>query len=272
LVILTFNVGETPILNVRIVKDKGTKKILSDLESGYDLIAEKFSSTRAFMWRDLGFVKDMVKPGDRVLDFGCGNGRLAGFLLGESGREERLGRYVGVDISQKLIDIASQKYSNEKTKFIKVHPVKSTTKGRGAPLAQFNRVKPSSLRLPLKDNQFDIIFSIAVFHHFPSREYALEIAKELRRVLKPGGKIVVTVWNLWQKQFLRFGLKNLKRSDLESKSDWRSFYIPFKAGEKVFRRYHHPFKIGELNSLMNEAGFKTRRTKEGWNLVYIGRK
>ena len=228
------------------MKDKSAKKILSDFETGYDLIADKFSGTRAFMWRDLGFIRDSVKTGDRVLDFGCGNGRLVGFLEGN------YKKYVGVDISQKLIDIASQKYNSEKTEFVKL--------------------SSDFYTLPFKDNCFEIIFSIAVFHHFPSREYALEIAKELRRVLKPGGKIVVTVWNLWQKQFLRFGLKNLKRSDLESKSDWRSFYIPFKAGEKVFRRYHHPFKIGELNSLMNEAGFKTRRTKEGWNLVYIGRK
>ena len=49
-------------------------------------------------------------------------------------------------------------------------------------------------------------------------------------------------------------------------------YIPFKAGEKIFKRYHHPFKIGELEKLFREAGFKKMKTKKGWNLLYIGQK
>ena len=98
------------------MKDRNAEKILSELEHGYDSIAEKFSWTRAFMWRDLEFVKDLIKPGDKILDFGCGNGRLAGFL------NNNYKEFIGVDISQKLIDIAKQKYCNEKTKFIKIVP------------------------------------------------------------------------------------------------------------------------------------------------------
>lgn len=238
------------------MKEKDTEKILSDLEAGYNMIADKFSSTRKFLWRDLGFIKDMVKPGDRVLDFGCGNGRLAGFL------ENNYKEFVGVDISQKLIDIAKQKYSNGNTRFIKIYPVKSPMQGRGAPSAQFNRVNPSSSNLPFKDNYFDAVFSIAVFHHFPSREYALEIARELHRVLKPGGKIVITVWNLWERQYLKYHQK--------SKKEWLDADIPFKSGEQVFHRYHHPFKLGELKDIFKEASFETLEKKEGRNLVYIG--
>lgn len=230
--------------------------ILSDIEKGYDLIAEKFSLTRAFMWQDLEFVKDLVKPGDRVLDYGCGNGRLAGYLEGT------YKDFVGVDISQKLIDLAKQRYHSEKTEFIKIHPVKS--REAGAPPAQFNRASFQFKKLPFKDNYFDVIFSIAVFHHFPSEEYAIDVIKELRRVLKPDGKIVITVWNLWQKQYLKYHKK--------SKKEWLEAEIPFKAGNKIFNRYHHPFKMGELKALFREAGFKALKTKEGWNLVYIGRK
>ncbi|MDI6778315.1 MAG: methyltransferase domain-containing protein [Patescibacteria group bacterium] len=220
------------------MNNNDTEKILSDLERGYDLIADKFSGTRSFMWRDLGFVRGMVRRGDKVLDFGCGNGRLAGFL------KNNYQEYVGVDISQRLIDIAKQKYSSEKTKFIKAD-------------ANFNK-------LPFKDDYFDVIFSIAVFHHFPSKEYALRITKELYRVLKPGGKIIVTVWNLWQKQYLKYHQKTSK--------SWIDANIPFKSGEKVFKRYHHPFQIRELEELFREIGFKTLESKEGWNLLYIGEK
>lgn len=235
------------------MENETVKKILLELESGYDLIADKFSSTRSFMWRDLGFVKDLIKPGDRVLDFGCGNGRLAGFLKG------RYSEYIGVDISQKLIDIASQTYHNEKTKFIKVKPI-----FKRSDRAAKKECGRTSFALPLEDNYFDAVFSIAVFHHFPSEEYSLKVAKELHRVLKPSGKIVITVWNLWQKRFLRFSLKNEK--------GWKNMIIPFKAGEQVFNRYHHPFEMGELEELFREAGFRKLRTKTDYNLLYIGEK
>ena len=239
------------------------EKILSDIGKGYDLISDKFSSTRAFMWRDLEFVRDMVKPGDRVLDFGCGNGRLAGFL--GFGRNEpafakaSAGKYVGIDISGKLIEIAKQKYSSEKTKFVKL-----AAASKRSDRAANKESGRTTWQLPFPDNHFDIIFSIAVFHHFPSKEYALQVAKELNRVLKPRGKIVITVWNLWQERFLRSGLKNEK--------GWKEMYIPFKSGDKEFKRYHHPFRMSELKELFEQAGFNTLETKEGRNLLYIGEK
>jgi ubiquinone/menaquinone biosynthesis C-methylase UbiE len=215
------------------MKDEEAKKILNDIESGYDLIADKFSGTRAFMWRDLGFVKDMVMPGDRVLDFGCGNGRLAGFLDG------KYEFYIWVDISQKLIDIAKQRYNSEKTKFVKLS-------------VDFSR-------LSFEDSYFDIIFSIAVFHHFPSKEYAKNIAEELYRVMKPGGKIVITVWNLWQKQYLKYNKITNK--------DWIDVEIPFKSGEEVFKRYHHPFKAEELENILEKSGFEIQGRKNRYNII-----
>ena len=219
-----------------------SKKILTELEQGYDLIADKFSSTRVFMWRDLEFLKDYIGPGDKVLDFGCGNGRLVGFL------ENDYQELVGVDISQKLIDTATEKYSNEKTKFFKVDPELS--------------------KLPFEDNSFDVIFSIAVFHHLPSKDYRLQMAKELYRVLRPQGKLIVSVWNLWQKRFWRYHLKELGRSGL----DWGDLYVPFKAGNRIFDRYHHAFRKRELVSLFHKAGFKKTDLRKNWNMLYIGHK
>ncbi|MDP1845399.1 MAG: methyltransferase domain-containing protein [Candidatus Moranbacteria bacterium] len=235
------------------MRSETAKKILIELEQGYDLIADKFSGTRAFMWRDLEFMKHEVNPDDKVLDFGCGNGRLAGFL------ENNYQEFTGVDISQKLIDIAKQRYHSEKTEFIKVSPI-----SKRSDCATKKECGQASFALPFKDDYFDVVFSIAVFHHFPSKKYALKIAKELHRVLKPGGKIVITVWNLWQKQYLKFHQKTSK--------SWIDANISFKSGKKIFNRYHHPFEMGELENIFQEAGFETLKTKEGWNLLYIGRK
>jgi SAM-dependent methyltransferase len=251
LVVLTFNVRGTLTLNVRIVKKENAKKILFELEAGYDLIADKFSSTRAFMWRDLGFVTDLVKPGDRVLDFGCGNGRLAGFM-------ERVFReYFGVDVSQKLIDMAEKKYNEKNIKFLKIDPLVD--------------------KLTFADNSFDIIFSIAVFHHLPGKEYRLRVAKELYRVLRPGGKLVVSVWNLWQRRFWKYHWQELLRKlgkSGKSSLNWGDLKIPFKAGDKVFERYHHAFGKRELKKLFLKSKFKSGnfvKSKRG-NIIFVAEK
>jgi ubiquinone/menaquinone biosynthesis C-methylase UbiE len=226
------------------MKEKTEEKILLELESGYDFIADKFSGTRAFMWRDLEFLKDMVRPGERILDYGCGNGRLAGFLEGG------YGEYKGVDISRNLIDIANQRYHSEKTEFIKVD----------------SRFK----RLPFEDSYFDAVFSIAVFHHLPSKKYREKLIVELNRILKLNGKIVITVWNLWQKRFWRYHLKAARDKLLgKSELDWKDIYISFKSEDKVFLRYHHAFMKHDLEQLLRKNGFEIESITVNHNIVCV---
>lgn len=58
------------------MKKEIAEKILQETEAGYDLMAGKFSETRKYFWRGLEFIADYTKEGDKILDFGCGNGRL----------------------------------------------------------------------------------------------------------------------------------------------------------------------------------------------------
>src|SRR3989339_1532246 len=89
-------------------------KILKDIENGYDLMADKFSGTRKHFWPGFDFVLENIKNSDKVLDFGCGNGRFLEML------KDRNLEYFGVDVSQKLIDIAKEKYAKEGVSFQKI--------------------------------------------------------------------------------------------------------------------------------------------------------
>ena len=212
-------------------------------------MAEKFSGTRSFFWRDLEFIKDVAKNGDSVLDFGCGNGRLLEIL------QDKKINYYGVDISQKLIDLAKVRYPQFANNF---------SKNSGEAILNF------------PDNSFDAILSIAVFHHFPSLQYRAAWAHELYRLTKPNGKIIVTCWNLWQKKYRRYIGKNIcKKIFGLSRLDFFDCEIPFKnnAGE-VFTRFHHAYTKRELKSLFSVAGFKEVEVTvvNNKNLVLIGRK
>ena len=108
-----------------------------------------------------------LKPGESVLDCGCGTGTLAVVarrIVGPDGKVE------GVDLSRDQLDIATKKAAAESLD-IGFH-------------------EGSIDELPFRDNEFDAIFSTLMLHHVPE-EVKRGAFREMRRVLKPGGKIVI---------------------------------------------------------------------------------
>lgn len=57
-----------------------------------------------------------------------------------------------------------------------------------------------NLELPFRDNSFDAVLSLAVVHHFATTERRVGAIKELARILRIGGRVIITVWALEQKQ------------------------------------------------------------------------
>ena len=230
-------------------------KTLSD----YDTISDHFSNTRGFIWKDLEFIKNHILEGDRVLDLGCGNGRLTE-LLKYSNIE-----YVGIDGSQKLIKLAKEKYPNSKF------------------------IQGNVLKLPFEDNSFDKVISIAVLHHIPSEELRVQFFKEIKRILKPNSKLILTVWNFWpslfnlmegnkfDKRFLRLHLKYfLLKLFVKSKLDFFDIFYPWKNQEKkvLTERYVHCCtKIG-IKSYSKKVGLKTEKigfSEKNRNIVLIAK-
>jgi ubiquinone/menaquinone biosynthesis C-methylase UbiE len=198
----------------------------------------------------LEFLGDYAKDGYRVLDFGCGNGRLLELI----GSKNII--YTGVDVSQKLINIAKGKYIEENVNFLKINPSQNS--------------------LPFKDNYFNAVYSVAVFHHIPSKELRLKIAKEVYRITKPGGYIIVTVWNLWQPNYIKNIFNNyIKKLTCRSKLDWNDCYITFKNNQgEVFSRYHHAYKKNDLQKLFIAAEFSIEICEiiQKRNIILIAKK
>ena len=230
------------------------KKILEETERGYDLIAEKFSATRKNFWKELAFIKKYTSKKARVLDYGCGNGRLLEILPSSI-------EYYGIDVSQKLLQLAKQHYTTKassKISFQKILPAATT------------------LNLPFSPNFFNVIYSIAVFHHLPSKKLRQNILQEFNRVLSPQGYLIITVWNLWQPKYLSNIFQNWQKKILgKSELDWNDCYINFTDNQKnTFPRYHHAFTKRELNKLIKKADFHIIKTEtiKSRNLIVIAEK
>ncbi|GAG26732.1 unnamed protein product, partial [marine sediment metagenome] len=86
--------------------EKYAQYLINKTFSDYNAIAQQFSSTRAYNWKDLGYLKKFCSNGDKVLDLGCGSGRLISLL------KEKQIKYTGIDSSSDLIKIAKEKYPN----------------------------------------------------------------------------------------------------------------------------------------------------------------
>jgi len=202
------------------------KKILEKSHDFYQDSAEEFSQTRRYFWKEIELIKKYMPVTGKLLDLGCGNGRLIE-MLGQKTLNDL--QYTGVDFSENMLSEAR-----------KLHP-------------NNNFILGDALNIPLKDNSFDVITSIAVLHHVPSKEFRKKFFEECARVLKKDGVLIITVWNLWQKKFLPKILKSAVTMDFGDL--WLTF------GENKKRRYLHALSKRELKKLAKNSGFKIELLK-----------
>ena len=229
------------------------KRIIRKNREDYNRIAKYFAKTRKEPWAEFELFRPYVKKGQNILDWGCGNGRLARWL------KDFNVKYFGEDHSAELLKIAGKSLRAE----IKKGDVKF-----------FNTAKKIKI---FPDGFFDVIFAVASFHHLPDAKSRLEILCKFYRELKKGGKLFITVWNLnsdWSK----------KKNDFEKIGE-NDFLVPWKNpdGRVEVRRYYHSFKKTELSDLIREAGFQIKKAdyfgktdwsdkKGGRNLVILAEK
>ncbi|XP_055906919.1 uncharacterized protein LOC129942136 [Eupeodes corollae] len=57
-----------------------------------------------------------------------------------------------------------------------------------------------NLELPFRDESFDAVLSLAVVHHFATTERRVGAIRELARILRIGGRVIISVWALEQRQ------------------------------------------------------------------------
>ena len=227
-------------------ENKNEKQIRNNLKKFYNSAAVSFSGTRRNWWVGFEFIKKHTKSEGKTLDFGCGNGRILEFLEVEKRKIE----YVGADLSSGLLEIAKKKYLKR------------------YPKANFVLIENED-ELPFADNSFDSVVSVAVFHHF-SPKMAEKSLKELRRILKNDGMLIITAWNLWEK----------KSWEKYKKYFWKSFWrgkvfsskLPFqdsKTKKKHFR-YVYWWRKNSLKKLIKKAGFEI--VEDGFSLDQNNRK
>jgi len=155
------------------VSEQSTEYDYDSISTGYyDEVFHRASGSQS-KWHHLKFRhvrRAMPDTFARHLDIACG----AGTFIGTLNEHEQS---VGTDIAQAQVDYASQQYQTENHTFRCVPP---------GPL-------------PFEDGSFDVVTIIELIEHL-EENVVTDLLTEARRVLTPGGKIVLTTPNyasLW---------------------------------------------------------------------------
>ena len=147
-----------------------------------------------------------VGPGESVLDVGCGTGTLAILAKETVGRS---GTVCGVDASAEMLARARSKAA------------------RAGVEVRFENAAAQAL--PFPDSSFDLALGTMMLHHL-GRAARRELAAELRRVVKPGGRVLL----------VDFARPEAKRNGF--------------AGH--FRHRHGHVDVAEIVELLAGAGFQ----------------
>ena len=108
--------------------------------------------------------------------------------------------------------------------------------------------------LPFENNTFDNTISIAVIHHLSTNEDRIKAIKELLRVTKKGGKILITVWAIEQEEHSR---------------------RTFKLGDNIVSfedssRYYHIFNEESFLNLIKDFQVEKYFWEKGnWNAILV---
>lgn len=204
---------------------------LKSVKHIYNQIAAHFDSTRHYRWQ---WITDFISSnpiGSTIYDIGCGNGR--NMLYPNY-------KFIGVDNSELFVKICLDK-------------------GLNVFYAEMDN-------LPYTSNSCDAIINIAAFHHLASIERRLKTLNEMNRVLKPGGKILISVWSKNQPKKTKRVFENYGVNLVP----WKKPNIKQNVGEDVKMRFYYIFKIEELLELFDKVGLSVLEHKwECGNEVFI---
>lgn len=202
------------------MEEEKVRKILIET---WDTIADSWTHLRARPQDEVLEFANLIDEPGLLLDIGCGNGRnLLPFL-------EKQFSCIGMDFSKGMI--------REAKKFLEKKEFSAFL------------LVGDALSLPFKEDAFDCVLYVRALHHIPTKELRISSLKEVKRVLKKDGKILISVWKRYYPQFIFDFFSNL----FEKKFEFGDTYKKWRYHGKVYKRFYHLYSIEELKEELEKA-------------------
>lgn len=207
----------------------------------YADFAAVFAASRSISDPALTAILPYLPSRARILDVGCGDGRLALLL----DRERAGSRYVGVDVVPELIEEARLQTGQLADTDVTFRVVDVTR------LGWTEGLRPS---------RYDCVVMLAVLHHVPGFRLRVQVLRAIRKVLRPKGYAIISAWRFLAHGRLRRKIVDWGEADVdESQLEPGDYLLDWKRGGRGLR-YCHLLDEEEVAQLAASAGFVVRET------------
>ncbi len=208
---------------------------IASVEETWDTIAASFDTTRRKPWPQcLEFIRQLSKQ-SIIADIGCGNGR---HLIPAARHCQKA---IGVDLSSQLLSIVDQKLNKEQ-------------------VTNATLIHASATHLPFKAETVDALLYIAALHNIKGRDHRIQSLGEIKRVLKPDGTALVSVWSRWQG---KYRAQFLKRWFIQQGShEFGDIDIYWRQHGLDIPRFYHLYSKREFEKDICQAGLQIINVQE----------
>jgi len=235
---------------------KIAQKLINLNSEFYQTFASHFAATRQRLQNGVRQVIETLPLDANILDLGCGNGELARVLA----ERDFQGRYLGLDFSSGLLDIAREGVPG-KDNFAFVQGdlgaawEKVVESGQWAVDSEAAKGSGHS-QFTVHNSSFTIILSFATFHHLPGRKLHLQNYRKIHQLLAPEGRFIHSNWQFLNSERLRQRIQPWSEIGLTADDlDPGDYLLDWRQGGRGLR-YCHFFSEVELKELATETNFK----------------
>jgi SAM-dependent methyltransferase len=208
----------------------------------YQTFAEQFSATRQQIQPGVRDVIRQIPPVCRILDLGCGNGKLWQRLV-EQGFH---GQYVGLDFSPDLLELAKQQASQ----------IRAGQSAMGQPIFLQADLTEAAWENTVPQPAYDFVLAFAVLHHLPGKSTVQRVLQQIHGFLAPGGKFILSAWQFLNSPRLRERIQDWSEIGLSaSQVEPGDYLLDWRQGGHGLR-YVHAFTPNELEKLASRCGYR----------------
>jgi tRNA (uracil-5-)-methyltransferase TRM9 len=215
----------------------------------YITFARAFATSRSASDPALTCILPHIPHGARVLDVGCGNGRLALLL----DRERPGATYVGVDTVLELIEMACVQADQLKNIVAEFHVADVAQPGWGGALL-------GALASSSPGTSLNCAVALAVLHHVPGFDLRVQVLREVASLLEPGGRLILSTWQFLDSPRMRRKVVDWMEAGVaEEALEPGDYLLDWKRGGRGLR-YCHLVDEAEVKRLAAESGFRVHET------------
>jgi SAM-dependent methyltransferase len=253
--------------------EKIIEKLLALNHEFYTTFAQSFAASRSPSDPALTSILPHIPQRARVLDVGCGNGRLALLL----DRERPGATYLGVDAVPELIEVARAQAGQLATISATFHVAdvahpgwsEELTSTRPSALLRTGpstllKTGPSAEPIPSPAEGLraglDRVVMLAVLYHIHSFGLRAQVLREAASLLEPDGRLILSTWQFLDSDRMRRKIVDWAEVSITEEALEPGDYLLDWKREGRGLRYCHLVDRAEVEHLAAQSGLRVRET------------